>query len=667
MRKMNIKQIINGILVSLFLGIICMLVYKTQIREKLYIPIEYTMMTEHKTTSTVILSEEMPELSEIFLCTVPDLKSINIECMPQKIDPNVKLVMTVSDATTGEICYQSRHTIQYLMTPRTKQKITMAFTEPLPESEGRLLRVHWQLLEAGETIIQLTANTKQFIVKSFNEQEGNRTNVIYTVQYSDNTCMWGLYVFLCIVVWGFILICYWMLIVRKLNVEKFFVPMSLLLGLIFQGVIIVGGVPDEPGHLDTVYRYSNQMLLVKDTGNPGTIYKRKCDVKMSDMLVNGLESNSYYQFLTDTFKKTDDTELELIEVSCLDHSSMVPAIAFIPAAIGMSIGRILRMSAMFSLQLARIFNLICFVLLSWLAIKIIPFGKNLLGMLAILPISMQQAASSSYDAVINASIFLFIALCFRMCREEKKQKWQLGLTLGLVVFIVMSKGGVYIPVLGLLVFAFPVYKWLHGKSKKRIIMWFIAGIATAISLSTLLWLKFMPLFQSFLQGETEQLTSYSLYTIPYLLEKPLRIIYIYWNTLVVKGEFLLQSFLGGVLSWLDFKMSWLFEIVFLGGLFLMTGVEEDRYDGKKRQRILMFVACGISVALIMMSMLVGYTKIRLNYIEGLQGRYFIPVAPLLFLMMENKMIHVQKKQCAIIWMTVIITEVVLILQLVAMV
>ena len=89
--------------------------------------------------------------------------------------------------------------------------------------------------------------------------------------------------------------------------EKFFLPMALFLGLILQCVITVGGVPDEPGHLDTAYKYSNKLLFVEDTGDPDTIYKRRCDVEMSDMLANGLESNSYYQLMTDTFHRVEDT------------------------------------------------------------------------------------------------------------------------------------------------------------------------------------------------------------------------------------------------------------------------------------------------------------------------------------------------------------------------
>ena len=62
-------------------GAVCVLVYKRQIRENLHRPLEYTMMTEHKEEGEIVLSREMPEISEVFTCKTPELKKISIECV----------------------------------------------------------------------------------------------------------------------------------------------------------------------------------------------------------------------------------------------------------------------------------------------------------------------------------------------------------------------------------------------------------------------------------------------------------------------------------------------------------------------------------------------------------------------------------------------------------
>ena len=56
-----------------------------------------------------------------------------------------------------------------------------------------------------------------------------------------------------------------------------------------------------------------------------------------------------------------------------------------------------------------------------------------------------------------------------------------------------------------------------------------------------------------------------------------------------------------------------------------------------------------------------------DYIQGLQGRYFLPLAFPLFCLTANRMVLVRKNQGACIWMTMMATEVLLVLQVAAMV
>ena len=123
--------------------------------------------------------------------------------------------------------------------------------------------------------------------------------------------------------------CFYLIVMRGFSVEQFFVPAALVLGLIFQCLFTVGSVPDKQTHLDTAYKFSNRMFFVEETENPYTIYKRVCDVEMSDMLTNGLETNSHYLLMTETFTEPENTEL--VEVPYQDASSLVPGLVYMPA------------------------------------------------------------------------------------------------------------------------------------------------------------------------------------------------------------------------------------------------------------------------------------------------------------------------------------------------
>ncbi len=56
-----------------------------------------------------------------------------------------------------------------------------------------------------------------------------------------------------------------------------------------------------------------------------------------------------------------------------------------------------------------------------------------------------------------------------------------------------------------------------------------------------------------------------------------------------------------------------------------------------------------------------------NYIQGLQGRYFLPLAPAFFPLLTTNIVSVNVKQASRTWMVLIGTEILLVLQMTAMI
>lgn len=641
---------------------ICILVYKSQFRFDLHQPIQYIMMTTHKDTQEVILSQDSPQLSESFLCTVPELKKFSMECSVQNVNSKAKLSITLSNANTGEIYYHSRKKVKTFQS-EDSHTIKCGLDENFFPDEGALLTLTLELENAQDTTLNFTANKKQTLVKSFNFDENERTNIIYSLSYGDNNFMFYLYIILCVMLLFLTGLSFYLIIVRHKKVQQFFIPIALSLGIIFQGLITVHGVPDEPTHLDTAYKYSNQILLVGNPDVPGTIYKRECDAKLSDMLSNGLESNSYYQLLYHTFERASDTNL--ITVTYSDASHLVPAIVYFPAALGISVGRILGLSAMFTYQLGRVFNLIAFILLVQCAICITPYWKNLFAALGILPITLQQAASASYDAIINGIIFLFIAMCFLLSGSTQHKKSQLILTGLFALFVASVKGGVYLPLLLLLLLFIPHNH--REKSWKKLIIKLLPVAVIGIFFIVIALIKFMPLLSNMFTADANPDPETSLYSISYVLHNPLQTVYLLWNTLIKVGDDLIRGMFGGMLSWLDVKMNWFFIIIFLISTLLLINTKNDSHYFSRKKRMLITMSCLCSSLLIILSMLVGYTKMKYNYIQGLQGRYFIPFAPAMFSLATTKMVSVDAKQCSRIWEIIMITEILLILEMTTMI
>ena len=523
-----------------------------------------------------------------------------------------------------------------------------------------------ELQNPGDTVFYVNADQKPGLVAMFGGDPANKTNVISGMKYASCWKLRSMYAVLCLTLLIFFELMYMLIVVKKLPVSKFYIPMALLFGMIMNVVIAPHGVPDEPWHIDTAYKYSNKMMFAGDTGIEGTIYKRTCDVKMEDMLANGVESNSYYQLAHHTFERPVDQEL--IAVPYVDSSNIVPGIFFIPMAFGITIGRLLGLSTMLMLLIGRFMNLLVFVLLTEFAIRILPVGKNMLAALGFLPIALQQGASASYDAMINGIIYVFIALCMSLSLEKTYKKWQAVLLVFCGILTAVVKGGVYLPLLLL------VFLLIHAKRKEHSLkvmpkhkkgMLITAVICGIIIVFCGALYYYFPVIKQLFAGQDTAVTEDTLYSLGYLLRHPLNVVYLYWNTLINGGETLLRGFFGGLLSWLDIKISWVLLLVLVFSLVLFANVEDDKYCGNKKKRIYMFAVFLISLVLILLSMLVAFTPISSSKISGVQGRYFLCIAPLLYLATTTSIVHVSEDKCRKVWMTVIATEVLIVLQIIA--
>ena len=180
-------------------------------------------------------------------------------------------------------------------------------------------------------------------------------------------------------------------------------------------------------------------------------------------------------------------------------------------------------------------------------------------------------------------------------------------------------------------------------------------------------IKFMPVISNFIYGNGMIRDENSIYTVAYFLEKPLDIIYIYWNTFMRVGDDLMRGMFGGMLSWLDIKINWTFLVLLIICGLLLANVEEDRFQGSKKNRVVLGISCSATIFLVVLSMLFGYTAIRLNYVSGLQGRYLLPILPPLLLLFSNSMVNVKEKGCRKIWMTVIAAFIFIVIQIVSLV
>ncbi len=67
----------------------------------------------------------------------------------------------------------------------------------------------------------------------------------------------------------------------------------------------------------------------------------------------------------------------------------------------------------------RIVGLLCYLLLGWFAVRMLPFGKWLLAVLIVSPMAVFQAATISADTISNGIGFLFVAATLALAQKMR--------------------------------------------------------------------------------------------------------------------------------------------------------------------------------------------------------------------------------------------------------
>lgn len=651
MNDVKSMKIVRFVLAELLFLTIALLVYKCQIDDSFAKSINAGLKWAHKQNGEYELSAEKDSLLQEIELEVPDLKQIRLSGRAENVNPD-----TMLDISFGGSNSQTEISIPVLGTfGESEEDLKIKFDESIGTSGKYVLSV--RLRNPGSTKVFLVANSKPGIAVSFNQNPDDKTNVITGISYGQIGKLSGLYFnVVCLL---FLLVGYVCLGLEKKSMYQLFPIGMVILGICFQIIIPIGGAPDESWHMDTAYKYSNMLLGIHDDTYLGTIHKRRCDVILADMLGNDVETGSYYQLMQGMFKPADETDL--IEVVYYDTSNQVPGIVFLPMALGITIGRLLGLSAVTVYVFGRILAFAVYAALMYSAILLMPFGKNLLTLVAMLPISLQQGGSASYDSVIIGIGSVFVAMTLRSFDENYKAAlWEKIVFVITGLMLLMSKGGVYAPIVVLGAYFFFIRdNYSKLDNKKKTIFW-IALSAFTIVMGIVVLYIFRDIFGfMFAEGNV---TEYTRYTVTYFAHNPLDLLKILWATLFKRTDGYLLQFLGGELGWLSVELSWFIVLPQFFIMILLTNAKGDAMKASRCEKLMALVASGCSILLVNIAMLLAFTDFGKKTVSGVQGRYFLPFAALMFLPFGGHIINVSEADTKKLWKVSLFVEVVQMLQ-----
>lgn len=458
--------------------------------------------------------------------------------------------------------------------------------------------------------------------------------------------------------------------------EYLFAIICLCFGVIYLLIITPMSVPDETPHYEYSFQISN-FILKEDN-------YRMFDEEYQNYgsFAGHLNiSAAYSRFIRRINRPLSLDNNDVYMTVDINESYKT---CFIVPGLGIALARLLNWNMLRTFYLGRFFNLLFYTVCVFIAIKKTPIHKTLFGIIATLPILMQQAASFSYDCFINGLMIVLISCVLKWIFQEET----ISLPEFIFVFIVNLLLAPIKVVYGLFSFLFIFVPYeRYGNKNKKLLATMILLAPAIYELTTLLFpllfriirkiyenLSFASMSNNYSYASMNHSslpTSYSdneMYTFSYVINHPLEAIDLLLRTIRYGLKIWFYAAIGRALSGNSLILPTTLVHLILALLIGASFIKQD-YIEKPSFKIFSLFLCVIAGLMMLAGMLVSWTEMNQEIVEdyggpiiqGVQGRYFSPLLYSVFPILNNKKINISQKadKCFIFALILLTFEVII--------
>ena len=265
--------------------------------------------------------------------------------------------------------------------------------------------------------------------------------------------------------------------------------------------------------------------------------------------------------------------------------------------------------------------------------KILPFGKMVLFGVSILPMALHLAASYSYDTFLMGMCFFFGSYCLHLAFAKPMVSWKDIALLALLAAAFGPCKMVYAVMMGFALLI-PVKKF--GNSTK----WIVSAAAVLAAFGAAMFLVNRATITNYAVStdtyvEWAEETTYS---FSWILHNPMNFARVMYDSLVHLGDEWTMQLFGSMLGNLDPVLSVPFAVIVGMAVCLvllsLKSAGEALYMKTGHKIWICVLAFGCLLGL-MGAMLIAWTPLSSPVVEGVQGRYLLPVIPFVFMCLKS--------------------------------
>ena len=302
-------------------------------------------------------------------------------------------------------------------------------------------------------------------------------------------------------------------------------------------------------------------------------------------------------------------------------------VCYLPQCAGIMVGRALGVGPLAMLYLGREANLLAWTLLGYMSLRSAPGIARPLFLLLLMPMSMYLASTLSADVSTTALVVLFTATVLKYSVLPEPDSIGPGRFLILLVLslaVCLCKFA-YAPLLALLLLIPPRNFGRPARYAAQLLF-----LAAASAWVWYLWVSLGPGLDAKIRL-TDDVSARA--QLQWLTHHPLRFAPILLETFHLKGWVFLQGYVG-LIGWLDLYLPAAFVVGYLILLLLAGLPNEDKppLPSPRRAAVIVLPAVVCSFLIIALLSYLYWTPVRAAFIDGIGGRYLIPLSPAVFIL-----------------------------------
>lgn len=306
-----------------------------------------------------------------------------------------------------------------------------------------------------------------------------------------------------------------------------------------------------------------------------------------------------------------------------------PFVAYLPQSAGLALGRAAGATPLAAFYLARLTNLLAGALLLAFAVGQLPACRWFAALVAVTPMALTTCASVSADVVTLGAAFLLTATATKLALApaEAIRRRDYAALLGAAVVLCLAK--VPYALLALAPGIMPRDRWPGGARRAAFAAGYLAAVvlAAVLALGVALALDVPIRPEASVDREAQMREA---------VREPLRLARVVAGDALAHGPRYAVQAVGIQLGWVDTRLPWWLAVGYVAVLAALLVVDSGARPALRLgQRAWLAALVAAAAAAIIASQYFVFTPYRAEFVDGVQGRYFLPLLPALALALHR--------------------------------